>query len=96
MVDTGSTEAVIPNAVAEELGLENLGDEIVELANGSTVKATEWGCWIEFEGKKKPQPTQSFDGVIEPLIGVLFLEAFNLEVNSKNEIVKKSTPLKAK
>ena len=38
----------------------------------------------------------SLEGVTEPLLGVLFLESFNLELNSKEQIVKKSKPLKAK
>ncbi len=96
LVDSGSFEIVIAPETAEELKLVCLGDEKVELANGNIINAKEWSCLLEYDGKKKGQPVMSFEGVTEPLLGVFFLESFNLELNSKEQIVKKSKPLKAK
>ncbi len=96
LIDTGATKIVIPREVAEELELEIYGETNVELADGSIIKAIKYAGAIEYANEKDTIPVQSLGNGTEPLLGVLFLEAFNLEVNSKEQIVKKSRPLKAK
>jgi len=54
LVDTGATTLILPESVAEKLGVRALGEMEVELADG-TVRRVNYGVVeVELEGRRAP------------------------------------------
>ncbi|MEC4986061.1 MAG: retroviral-like aspartic protease family protein [Oscillatoria sp. PMC 1068.18] len=84
LVDTGAVYLVIPPTIAQQLGLEILGQQGVKYADGrvETVGVTE-PLKIECEGRETTE-----DAVVtgdEVLIGQVVLEKLDLLVDCKNQ-----------
>jgi clan AA aspartic protease len=84
MVDTGARRTTVPRAIADELGLEPLGVDEVQTANGvSHVERAV--AFIRLNGREDITPVWISDTYPGVLIGVLTLETLNLAVDPPNE-----------
>jgi len=80
LIDTGATMLVLPKRVAEELGVEALGEVEVELADG-TVRGVPYGVVeVELSGRRAPVLAAIVEGG-EVCVGVEVLERLGLAVD---------------
>lgn len=80
LVDTGATLTVLPQTIAEELGLKTTGSSIVETGAGRLeLKRTR--IWVEIEGKSELVPALISEVISRVLIGVTTLEVLGLQVD---------------
>jgi clan AA aspartic protease len=85
LVDTGATRLILPQAVAEELGLPPTGKVKVTYANGrSATRDTVDGVYVELMGRHG-----TFSASVEPkretaLIGAIVLEDLDFLIDPKN------------
>ena len=80
LVDTGATTLILPESIAEKLGVQALGEMEVELADG-TVRRVDYGVVeVELEGRRAP----TLAAIVEKgevCVGVEVLERLGLAVD---------------
>ncbi len=86
LVDTGATNTVIDEELAEELGIEATRADEVMLADGSVDKVGVGSAEIEIEGIKQVVPVYIYKGA---LVGLTTLEAAGLRVNPITQKLEK-------
>jgi len=92
LVDTGVTLTVIPKKLAVELGIEPVGETVVETGAGRI--ALERGrIWVEIEGRKEIVPVLISTVIDKVLIGVTTLEVLGLQVDTISGKLKEWTLL---
>ena len=80
LIDTGATTLILPKSVAEELGVEVLGEMDAELADG-TIKRVSYGVVeIGLSGRRAPVLAAIVEGG-EVCVGVEVLERLGLAVD---------------
>jgi clan AA aspartic protease len=84
LIDTGTVRTVLPEAIAEQLGLRIRGQQIARYANGSeeSVRVTE-PVIIEIEGRETIESTLVTGDIV--LIGQTVLETLDFWVDCKNQ-----------
>ena len=87
IVDTGATYVCLPRAEIEKLGLRFQQNVPIRTANGRTVRRTFGGAEIELLGRSFRMDVMENDEDTPPLIGCLLLEALDLVVDPKAEMV---------
>ena len=96
LVDTGASESMAPAAELRRVGIEPVGKRTYELASGE-LKEYEYGlAEIRFMGEITSTDIIFGPDNIEPLLGVLALEAAGFLVDPKNQTLRKlrARPLK--
>ena len=94
LVDTGSTDTLVPRDRLEELGLRPYGSDSYELADGSNRVAEFTGARLEF------MDSDAFVRVVygpsgcEPLLGVLALESARFEVDPVSQEIRRAKRLR--
>jgi clan AA aspartic protease len=84
LVDTGATFSVIPEALAEAVGIRRLRRPFtVTLADGRRVKLAAGTARFRIGDREAPATILVGD-VAEPILGVQTLEALGLTVDSRN------------
>jgi clan AA aspartic protease len=87
LVDTGATLTVLPEHLAEELGIKPTSEEKVTTGAGIiTVKTG--NAWIEVMGKEKPFGIWISDIIDKVLLGVVVLESLGFEVDPATGALK--------
>jgi clan AA aspartic protease len=84
LIDTGAVRTVLPQAIAEKLGLRIRGQQIAQFANGieESVGLTE-PVIIEIDGRETTEATFVTGNMV--LIGQTVLETLDLLVDCKNQ-----------
>jgi len=80
LIDTGATTLVLPRRVAEELGVEVLGEMDVELADGTVRRVPYTVVEVELSGRRAPVLAAIAEGG-EVCVGVEALERPGLAVD---------------
>lgn len=80
LADTGATLTVIPQQMAEELGLPELTREKVETGAGE-IELKRSFAWITTNGKESVQDVLISDFIARVLLGVVTLEAMALSLD---------------
>ncbi len=94
LVDTGSTDTLVPRDRLDELGLRPYGSDPYELADGSSQIAEFTGARLEF------MESDAFVRVVygppgcEPLLGVLALESARFEVDPVSQEIRRAKRLR--
>ena len=89
LVDTGAIDCVAPRHHLESIGLFPLGQRIYGLADGSEVRLDVAGGQIEFMGDVTWGTIFFGDNDAEPLLGVTALESVGIEVDPRNQTLRR-------
>nr|VFJ95580.1 MAG: clan AA aspartic protease, AF_0612 family [Candidatus Kentron sp. LFY] len=96
LVDTGATDCMVPRCHLEEIGLVPKGQRIYELADGSPFKVDITTGDIEFMGDLTAGTILFGDDDIEPILGVTALESVGIEVDPRNQRLKRLPAVRLK
>lgn len=89
LVDTGATDCLVPSRHLEAIGLEADGERIYALADGSEHRMPITLGRIEFMGEWVGATIVMGDDDSEPLLGVTALESVGIEVDPRNQQLKR-------
>ena len=96
LVDTGATDCLVPRQCLESIGLEPKGQRIYELADGSERRMDVTVGQIEFMGDFAGTTIIFGDPDAEPLLGVTALESVGIEVDPRNQSLKRLPAVRLK
>ena len=96
LVDTGATDCLVPRQCLESVGLKPEGQRTYELADGSEIHMDVTVGRIEFMGDLVGATIIFGDEDAEPLLGVTALESAGIEVDPRNESLKKLPAVRLK
>ncbi len=89
LVDTGATDCLVPKQHLEAIGLAPKGERIYSLADGSEHRMSVTTGDIEFMGEIAGATIVMGDEDSEPLLGVTALESVGIEVDPRNQELKR-------
>ena len=89
LVDTGAIDSLVPRQHLEAIGLKPKAQRVYELADGSEVKMYITTGDIEFMGEIVGGTIKFGDSDTEPLLGVAALESVGIEVDPRNQRLKR-------
>ena len=89
LVDTGAFDSLVPGQRLEEIGLRPKGSRNYVLANGDRITLDITTADLEFRGEIVGGTIVYEDEGAEPLLGVTALESGGLEVDPRNEDLKR-------
>jgi clan AA aspartic protease len=96
LVDTGATDCMVPRKYLEAIGLMPKGRRTYVLADGSDYQADVTTADIEFMGEIVGGTIIMADEDTEPLLGVTALESAGIEVDPRNETLKRLPAIRLK
>jgi clan AA aspartic protease len=96
LVDTGATDSLVPRQHLEALGLKPKGKRIYELADGSELKLDITTADIEFMGEIVGGTIIYGEPNAEPILGVTALESVGIEVDPRNQRLKRLPAVRLK
>ncbi len=89
LVDTGSIDCLVPRQALEAIGLAPLDQHTYTLADGSEYHADVTVAALELMGKIVGATIIMADIDTEPLLGVTALESVGIEINPRDETLKR-------
>ena len=89
LVDTGATESLVPAPCLEAIGLRPKTQRVYELADGSEIELGIAPGEIEFMGEIVGTTLVFGAADAEPLLGVTALESAAVEIDPRNQKLKK-------
>ena len=89
LVDTGATDCLVPRRYLEEIGLRPKGERIYALADGSEIRMSITTGDVEFMGEVVGATIVMGDEDSEPLLGVTALESVGIEVDPRNQELRR-------
>ena len=89
LVDTGAIDSLVPRPHLEAIGLKPKAQRVYELADGSEIKMDITTGDIEFMGEIVGGTIIFGDADAEPLLGVTALESVGIEVDPRNQRLKR-------
>lgn len=96
LVDTGATDSLVPRPHLEAIGLKPKGQRVYELADGSELKMDITVAQIEFMGEIVGGTIIFGEPNTEPLLGVTALESVGIEVDPRNQKLKRLPAVRLK
>ena len=96
LVDTGTMDTMAPASKLKKIGMQPVGKDIYELANGEIVEFEHGNAELTFIGEVVPVRIIFGPDNSEPLLGVVALETAGFVVDPKNQTLIKlrARPLK--
>jgi len=96
LVDTGATDTMAPAFELKKIGMQPIGKDLYELANGELVEFEHGNAELTFMGEVVPLRIIFGPDDSKPILGVIALEAAGFIVDPKNETLRKlrARPLK--
>lgn len=95
-VDTGITDCMVPRQYLEAIGIVPQGQRLYELADGKSVRFDIAAARVEFMGEFVGTTIIFGDEGSEPLLGVTALESAGIEVDPRNETLKRLPAVRLK
>ncbi|MDE0043812.1 MAG: clan AA aspartic protease [Candidatus Poribacteria bacterium] len=89
LVDTGSTDCLVPRPHLESIGLAPKGQRVYGLADGSEIRMDITTADIEFMGEIVGGTVVFGEENAEPLLGLTALESVGIEVDPLNQRLKR-------
>ena len=89
LVDTGATDCLAPRQFLESIGLAPKGQRVYELADGSEIRRDITVAQVEFMGELVGATVIFGDTNAEPLLGVTTLESVGIEIDPRNQTLKR-------
>nr|VFK79992.1 MAG: clan AA aspartic protease, AF_0612 family [Candidatus Kentron sp. SD] len=96
LVDTGATDCMVARCHLEAIGLAPKGQRLYELADGSPFKVDITTGDIEFMGDLTAGIILFGEDDIEPILGVTALESVGIEVDPRNQRLKRLPAVRLK
>ena len=96
LVDTGATDCLVPRQHMESIGIEPEGQRVYELANGSEVRMDVAVGRVEFMGEFVSATIVFGEPDAEPLLGVTALESVGIEIDPRNQTLKRLPAVRLK
>lgn len=96
LVDTGATDCLVPRPHLEAIGLKPEGKRVYELADGNELILDIAVARIEFMGEFVGGTIIFGDADSEPLLGVTALESVGIEVDPRNQTLKRLPAVRLK
>ena len=96
LVDTGATDSLVPRKHLEAIGLVPKGSRLFELADGSELTMDVTAAEIEFMGDWTAGTVIFGDDDVEPILGVTALESVGIEVDPRNQRLKRLPAVRLK
>ena len=96
LVDTGATDSLVPRPHLEAIGLKPKGQRVHELADGSELKMDITTADIEFMGEIVGGTIIFGDANAELLLGITALESVGIEVDPRNQRLKRRPAVRLK
>ena len=89
LVDTGAVDCLVPRPYLESIGLIPEGQRVYTLADGSEITMDITGARMEFMGEVVWTTIVIAEAGTEPLLGVTALESAGIEVDPRNERLRR-------
>lgn len=96
LVDTVTTDSLVPAKYLNQIGIKPEGKRVYELADGSEVRMDISGAKLEFMGEMVWSTIIFGDDNSEPILGVTALESVGIEVDPKNQRLKRLPAVRLK
>jgi clan AA aspartic protease len=96
LVDTGAIDCYVPGNRLREIGIEPDGRRTYELADGSEVALEIAAVKLEFMGEVVGATVIFGNDNAEPLLGVTALESVGIEVDPRNQRLKRLPAVRLK
>ena len=96
LVDTGAIDSVVPKRHLESIGLEPEEQRRYELADGSEVEIGVTGARLEFMDTFTLGIVVFGNADIEPILGVTALESVGIEIDPRNQRLKRLPAVRLK
>ena len=96
LVDTGATDCLVPRQHLESIGLAPKGRRVYELADGSEIRLDITTADVEFMGETVGATIVMGETEAEPLLGVTALESVGIEVDPRNQTLKRLPAVRLK
>ncbi len=96
LVDTGATDCLVPRRHLESIGLAPKGHRTYELADGSEIRLDVTTADVEFMGEVIGATIVMTEAESEPLLGLTALESLGIEVDPRNQTLKRLPALRLK
>ena len=96
LVDTGATDCLVPRQHLESIGLVPEGQRVYELADGSELRMDITVARVEFMGEFVGATIMFGEADAEPLLGVTALESVGIEVDPRNQTLKRLPAVRLK
>jgi len=89
LVDTGATDTMAPASDLKKIGIQPLGKDVYELANGELVEFEYGNAELRFMNEIVPIRIVFGPDDSKPILGVIALEAAGFIVDPKNRMLRK-------
>ena len=96
LVDTGATDCLVPRQHLESIGLAPKGQRVYELADGSELRMDITVAQVEFMGEFVGATIIFGETDAEPLLGVTALESVGIEVDPRNQTLRRLPAVRLK
>lgn len=96
LVDTGAIDSVVPKRHLESIGLEPEEQRRYELADGGEVEMGVAGARLEFMDTFTLGVVVFGNADIEPILGVTALESVGIEIDPRNQRLKRLPAVRLK
>ncbi len=96
LVDTGAIDSLVPRSRLVAIGISPEGQRAYELADGSKAEMDIAGARIEFMGEFTNGNVIFAADEAEPLLGVTALESVGVEIDPRNQRLKKLPSVRLK
>jgi clan AA aspartic protease len=96
LVDTGAIDCLVPANRMRDVGIQPTGKRAYELADGSEIVLDVGVAQVEFMGETVGATVIFGDDNVEPLLGVTALESVGIEVDPRNQRLKRLPAVRLK
>lgn len=96
LVDTGAIESLVPRQHLEAIGIEPFGSRTYEMADGRRLQFDIGGAELEFMDEMVMGTVVFVDDDVEPLLGLTALESAGIEVDPRNQQLKRLSAVRLK
>ncbi len=96
LVDTGAIDSLVPRRYLEAIGIEPISSRTYELADGSREPYDIGAAEFEFMGETVFGMVVFVDNDAEPLLGLTALESAGIEVDPRNQQLKRLAAVRLK
>ena len=96
LVDTGATDCLVPRQHLESIGLAPKSRRVYELADGSEIRMDVTTADVEFMGEIVGATIVMGETEAEPLLAVTALESVGIEIDPRNQTLKRLPAVRLK